>query len=90
MIELERLGLDGLYIFPLNVLKGTNLYQRRDEWEYEFDTEDNNILLQSKWMEKDKIKCLKEITEGLNRRSKDTRDNDSLLQLPDLRSEMNY
>ena len=80
----------GLYIFPLNVLKGTNLYQRRDEWEYEFDTEDNNILLQSKWMEKDEVKCLKEIAEGINRRSKDTRDNDSLLQLPDLRLELNY
>ena len=81
--------LRGLYIFPLNVLKGTNLYQRRDEWEYEFDTEGNNILLQSKWMEKDEIKRLKEIGEGINQHSKHTRDNDSLLQLPDLRSELN-
>ncbi len=77
----------GLYVFPLNVLKGTNLYQNRDEWEYEFDTEDNNILLQSKWMGKDEIERLKEIAEDINQRSKNTRDHESLLQLPDLRSE---
>ena len=79
----------GLYIFPLNLLKGTNLYKRRDEWEYDFDTEDNNVLLQSKWMKHHEIRRLKEVAEGINRRSKDLRNDGSLLRLPDLGSELN-
>ena len=75
----------GLYIFPLNVLKGTNLYQKRDEWEYEFDAEYNNILLRSKWMEAHEIRYLKEFADEINQSSKQCRDNGSLIQLPDLR-----
>ena len=77
----------GLYVFPLNVLKGTNLYQKRDEWEYTFDTADNNIFLKSKWMAEPEVEYLKEVAEGINQGSKRARDNDSLIQLPDLRKE---
>ncbi len=38
----------GLYLFPLNILKGTELYHNREKWEYEFDIKNNNILLKSK------------------------------------------
>lgn len=75
----------GLYVFPLNVLKGTNLYQKRDEWEYTFDTDDNNIFLKSKWMVEHEVECLKGVAEGINQGAKYARDNDSLIQLPDLR-----
>lgn len=78
----------GLYVYPLNLLKGTNLYSKRDEWEYRFDTEDNNILLRSKWMEKSEITKLKTIAEDVNRRSRQARDNDCLVQFPDLRAEL--
>ena len=77
----------GLYVFPLNVLKGTNLYQKRDEWGYTFDTEDNNIFLKSKWMAEHEVKYLKKVAEDINQGSKYARDNDSLIQLPDLRKE---
>ena len=60
----------GLYVFPLNVLKGTNLYRRRDEWGYEFDFGDNNIFLKSNWMEKDEVIRLKEIADRINHQSK--------------------
>lgn len=75
----------GLYVFPLNVLKGTQLYWKRDEWEYKIDTEDNNIFLQSKWMEKREVAYLKEVAKGINQSSKQSRYNGELLQLPDLR-----
>ena len=77
----------GLYVFPLNVLKGTNLYQKRDEWEYTFDTEDNNIFLKSKWMTRREAEYLKEVAEGINQGSKCARDSDRLIELPDLRKE---
>lgn len=75
----------GLYVFPLNLLKGTNLYSKRDEWGYRFDTDDNNILSQSHWMEECEIATLKTIAEDVNRRSRQARDNGSLIQFPDLR-----
>lgn len=75
----------GLYVFPLNILKGTQLYWKRDEWEYKIDTEDNNIFLQSKWMEKREVAYLKEAVKGINQSSKQSRYNGDLLQLPDLR-----
>lgn len=74
----------GLYIFPLNVLKGTTLYYKHDEWGYTFDTEDNNIFLKSKWMAKHEVEYLKQVAEGINQGSKCARDNGSLIQLPDL------
>ena len=76
---------NGLYVFPLNVLKGTNLYQKRDEWEYTFDTEDNNIFLKSKWMAEHEVKYLKAVAEDINQGSKYARDSDRLIELPDLR-----
>ncbi len=75
---------NGLYVFPLNVLKGTTLYHKRDEWEYTFDTEDNNIFLKSKWMVEREVEYLKKVAEDINQGSKCARDNDSLIQLPDL------
>lgn len=78
----------GLYIFPLNILKGTDLYQKSTEWGYEFDTDDNNIFTKSKWMEEHQVECLKDVTEGINQRSKYARDNGSLIQLPDLRKKI--
>ena len=78
----------GLYVFPLNVLKGTNLYEKSEEWEYEFDRQDNNIFLKSKWMAKHEVGWLKEVAEDINRCSKDARDSDSLMKLPDLRQKL--
>ena len=75
----------GLYIFPLNVLKGTNLYQQRDKWEYTFNTEDNNMFLKNIWMAEYEVEYLKEVAVEINQGSKYARDNDSLIQLPDLR-----
>ena len=46
----------GLYVFPLNVLKGTNLYEKRKEWEYEFDPTDNNIFLKVSGWRNTKLK----------------------------------
>ena len=74
----------GLYIFPLNVLKGTNLYKKSNEWGYEFDTEDNNIFIKSKWMKECEVKYLKKASEDINRESKYARDSDNLIQLSDL------
>lgn len=74
----------GLYLFPLNVLKGTNLYQKRKEWQYEFDPMNNNVFLKSKWMEKHEVEHLKKIAEDINRCSKSTRENETLIQLPNL------
>ena len=74
----------GLYIFPLNVLKGTNLYERRKEWKYEFDPKDNNIFLKSKWMTIEEVGYLKKIAEDINHQSKSARDSGNLIQLPDL------
>ena len=76
----------GLYLFPLNVLKGTDLYQKRDEWEYKFDTEDNNIFLKSKWMAEHEVEYLKKVVTDINQGSKCARDNDSLIQLPDVKT----
>ena len=78
----------GLYVFPLNVLKGTNLYEKREEWEYEFDLTDNNIFLKSKWMGKDEVGYLKKIAEGINQRSKSARESGNLIQLPNLRGKL--
>lgn len=75
----------GLYLFPLNILKGTDLYEKREKWEYEFDTKNNNIFLKSKWMARHEVKCLKVAAEGINSSSKSARDSNSLIQLPDLR-----
>ena len=75
----------GLYLFPLNILKGTDLYEKQEEWEYEFDTKNNNIFLKSKWMLRHEAECLKVAAEGINSSSKAARDNNSLIQLPDLR-----
>ena len=75
----------GLYLFPLNILKGTNLYQRNKEWGYGYDTENNNVFRKSKWMLKHEVECLKEIAEDINLTSKIARDRNSLIQLPDLR-----
>ena len=74
----------GLYVFPLNLLKGTTLYSKLDEWGYRFDTDDNNILTQSNWMEKCEIVRLKTIAEDVNRRSRQARDSGRLIQFPDL------
>ena len=49
----------GLYVFPLNVLKGTDLYQKSEEWEYEFDTANIHVFLKSKWMAKHEVEFLK-------------------------------
>ena len=78
----------GLYVFPLNVLKGTNLYEKRTEWKYEFNPVNNNIFLKSKWMAKDEVKCLKKIAADINQRSKSARDSGGLIQLPNLREEL--
>ena len=75
----------GLYLFPLNVLKGTDLYLERDKWGYKFNTENNNILMQSRWMGKREIKGLKKIAEDINQCSKQARDSDGFVQFPDLR-----
>ena len=56
----------GLYLFPLNVLKGTNLYQKHEEWQYEFDPMNNNVFLKSKWMTTEKVEYLKQIAEDVN------------------------
>ncbi len=80
----------GLYIFPLNILKGTNLYQKSMEWEYEYNTENNNVFLRSKWMLKHEVECLKKAAEDINSHSKQVRDSDGLLQLPDLREKLDY
>ena len=71
---------NGLYVFPLNVLKGTNLYQKHNEWEYTFDTEKNNIFLKSKWMAEHEVEYLKNVAEDENRRSKHARENDRLIK----------
>ena len=78
----------GLYVFPLNVLKGTDLYEKRKEWQYEFDPTDNNIFLKSKWMAKDEVGCLKKIAEDINQRSKSARDSGNLIQFPNLRGNL--
>ena len=75
----------GLYVFPLNVLKGTDLYRKRAEWEYEFNPSDNNIFLKSKWMAQNEVEYLKEIAEDINQRSKSARDSGNLIQFPNLR-----
>ena len=64
----------------LKAQEGTGLYQKRDEWEYTFDTADNNIFLKSKWMAEYEVEYLKEIAKGINQDSKYARDNDSLIQ----------
>lgn len=69
----------GLYVFPLNVLKGTNLYEKREEWEYEFDPADNNIFLKSKWMLKEEVERLKEFSKDVNRCSKSERESEGLI-----------
>ena len=74
----------GLYLFPLNVLKGTALYQKRKEWQYEFDPMNNNVFLKSKWMATEAVEYLKEIVEDANSQSKSARDSGSLIQFPDL------
>lgn len=79
---------NGLYVFPLNVLKGTALYQQRDDWGYEFDTGDHNIFLKSKWMAGPEVTRLKKFAEGINQRSKHSRNRDNSLQLPDLRKKL--
>ena len=81
---------NGLYVYPLNVLKGTNFYRQRDEWGYTFDIEENNIFLKSKWMTEDEVEFLKEVAEDVNGGSKFARDNDGLIQLPDLRKEITH
>ena len=81
----------GLYIFPLNVLKGTNLYKKNNEWGYEFDTEDNNIFIKSKWMKECEVRYLKKASEDINRESKYARDSDNLIQIADLHQKLrNY
>ena len=74
----------GLYLFPLNVLKGTNLYQKHEEWQYEFDPMNNNVFLKSKWMTTEAVGYLKEIAEDVNSQSKSARDSGSLIQFPNL------
>ncbi len=86
--EARKAYPSGLYIFPLNILKGTNLYQRSMEWEYEYNTENNNVLFKSKWMLKHEVECLKEAAEDINCHSKQVRDSNGLLQLPDLREKL--
>lgn len=81
---------NGLYVYPLNVLKGTNLYRQRDEWGYTFDIEENNIFLKSRWMAEHEAEYLKEVAQDINQESKYARDNDSLIQLPDLRKEITH
>lgn len=81
----KNAGPRGLYVFPLNLLKGTNLYSKRDVWEYRFDIEDNNILLQSKWMEQRDIESLKRIAADINNLSRQARNNGGMAQFPDLR-----
>ena len=78
----------GLYVFPLNVLKGTNLYEKRKEWEYEFDPMDNNIFLKSKWMAKHEVESLKKVAEDINECSKSARDNGSLIQFSNLQQNL--
>ena len=81
----KKAAPSGLYVFPLNVLKGTDLYEKREEWEYEFDPMENNIFLKSKWMAKHEVESLKQVAEDINLCSKSARDNRSLIQLPELR-----
>lgn len=76
----------GLYVFPLNVLKGTNLYEKRNEWEYKFDFTNNNILLKSKWMAEHETECLKKFAEDINRSSKSARQIGNMIQFPIYRS----
>lgn len=74
----------GLYLFPLNVLKGTNLYQKHKEWEYAFDPMNTNVFLKSKWMTTEAVESLKKIAEDVNSQSKCARDSGRLVQFPDL------
>ena len=74
----------GLYLFPLNVLKGTKLYQKRKEWRYEFDPMNNNVFLKSNWMTTEAVEYLKEIAEDVNSQSKSARDSGNLIQFPNL------
>ena len=78
----------GLYVFPLNVLKGTNLYEKREEWAYEFDPTDNNIFLKSGWMAEHEVERLKKIAEVINHESKVARDSGGLIQFPDLQGKL--
>ena len=76
----------GLYVFPLNVLKGTNLYEKRKEWEYEFDPTNNNIFLKSKWMAEHEADSLKKFAEDINRYSKSARKKGNMIQLPNFKN----
>lgn len=75
---------NGLYLFPLNVLKGTNLYQNRLEWKYKFDTRNNNILIENNWMAKDEVDYLNKASSKINAESKAFRGSGKLIQPPDL------
>lgn len=76
---------NGLYLYPLNILKGTDLFLRSNEWEYDYDSKNNNILLKSKWMTQHEVECLKEVSEEINHQSKEVRNTNKSFDLPDLR-----
>ncbi len=76
---------NGLYLYPLNILKGTDLFVQSNEWDYDYDSKNNNIFLKSKWMTQHEVECLKEASEKINHQSKEVRNTKKSFNLPDLR-----
>lgn len=70
MEKAMRSNPSGLYVFPLNVLKGTNILEKVVEWEYEYEPSDYGLFTSSKWMDADEVRKIKEYSNQVNDLSK--------------------
>jgi radical SAM superfamily enzyme YgiQ (UPF0313 family) len=61
-----------LYIYPLNILKGTDIYDQAHEWGYEWNPFDYNIFEASKWMNRKDVAEFKALASEINLHSKVT------------------
>ncbi len=56
----------GLYLYPLNLLKGTELQVQATDHGYQWDTADYNTFTQSNWMTRDEVASLKQFAHQVN------------------------
>lgn len=60
----------GLYLYPLNLLKGTELQVHATNHGYQWDTADYNTFTQSNWMTQDEVAALKQFAHQVNKIAK--------------------
>ena len=59
-----------IFIYPLNILRGTQIWTQAREQGYEWDTKDYNLFTQSQWMKPEEVRELKGLAQEINRYAK--------------------